>query len=139
MNFVDTFMIKWENFCRKMQPTVTKAERIFKLVADKTVYTWNYVSKFRKLFLAAPVAAMALILALQNLIKLPALVGLSFETDGSFSFEMIRELAVLGPLAVTAICLLLMFISKRTLTPWLVSVFSLALPLLILVMNTLSF
>ena len=37
--------------------------------------------------------------------------------------------------ASSILCLLLMFGSKRTLTPWLVSVFSLALPLIILVIN----
>jgi len=39
-------------------------------------------------------------------------------------------------LSITAICLLLMFISKRTLTPWMVSLLSLALPLTILITNT---
>ena len=81
-------------------------------------------------------AAVALILALMNLFKLPALVGLGLQGNGEFSFEIIREVAVIGPLAVTAICLLLMFASKRTLTPWMVSVFSLLLPLMILFTNT---
>lgn len=136
MNFIDRFMIKWEDFRRKARPTIDKVMGIAKVVADKVIFAWNYVTKFKKLFLAAPVAAMALILALQNLFKLPALVGLGLQGDGEFSLEIIREVAVIGPLAITAICLLLMFASKRTLTPWMVSVFSLLLPLMILFTNT---
>ena len=66
---------------------------------------------------------------------LPAVVGLDLQVGGDFSIQVVRELAVLGPVAVTAVCLLLMFISRRTLTPWIVSLVSLALPLVILVTN----
>ena len=85
MNFIDRFMIKWEDFRRKARPTIDKVMGIAKVVADKVIFAWNYVTKFKKLFLAAPVAAMALILALQNLFKLPALVGLGVQGDGEFS------------------------------------------------------
>lgn len=136
MNLIDRFMIKWEDFRRKAQPTIDKIKGIYKITADKVIFAWNYVTKFKKLFLAAPVAAMALILALQNLFKLPALVGIGLQGNGEFSFEIIRELAVIAPLLITVICLLLMFASKRTLTPWMVSVFSLLLPLIILFTNT---
>lgn len=136
MNFIDRFMIKWEDFRRKAQPTIDKVKGICKVTADRVISAWNYMTKFKKLFLAAPVAAMALILALQNLFKLPALVGLGLQGDGEFAIEIIREVAVLAPLAVTVICLMLMFASKRTLTPWMVSALSLLLPLLILFTNT---
>jgi hypothetical protein len=92
--------------------------------------------RFRKLFLCVPVAVFAIILAIRNLFSLPALVGLALAANGDFSFEMIREIAVFGPLVVTGLCLLLVFLSKRTLTPWLVSVFSLVLPIWILFINT---
>ncbi len=136
MNFIDRFMTKWERFRRNALPTVDKAKEITKVVADRVIFAWNYVTKFKKLFLAAPVAVMALILALMNLFKLPALVGLGLQGNGEFSLEIIREVAVIVPLVVTAICLMLMFASKRTLTPWMVSVFSLLLPLMILFTNT---
>lgn len=136
MNFIDTFMVKWERFCKKTEPYMKKAGHICKTISDSVVFGWNYVMKFKKLFLCVPVAVMAVILAIRNLFSLPALVGLALEGNGEFSFEMIREVAVLGPLVVTAVCLLLVFVSKRTLTPWLVSVFSLVLPLWILLINT---
>lgn len=136
MNFIDTVMVRWEQFCKKIEPQVQKIKHISHTVANKVVYAWNYVMKFKKLFLCTPVAVMAVILAIRNLFSLPALVGLALEGNGEFSFEIIREVAVLGPLVVTAVCLLLVFVSKRTLTPWLVSVFSLVLPLWILLINT---
>ena len=40
-------------------------------------------------------------------------------------------LAACIPVAITAVCLLMMFLSKKTLYPWLISVFSLVLPLVI--------
>ena len=132
----DRFMAKWERFCKNAEPTIEKAREIKNNIMDKVVPAWNYVKKFKKLFLAAPVATMALVMAIINLIKLPALVGLNLQGNGEFSFEIIRELAVVAPLAITALCLLLMFASKRTLTPWLVSLFSLLLPIMILLTNT---
>ena len=85
--------------------------------------------------MAIPVGIGAVWLAMKNLVELPDTVGLNLQSDGTFSVLIAREIAVLGPIAITALCLLLMFCSKRTLTPWLVSVFSLAIPLLILVTN----
>ncbi|MBE6934643.1 MAG: hypothetical protein E7462_06330 [Ruminococcaceae bacterium] len=136
MNFVDSFMVKWDRLCKKTEPARSRIRVWFQRVTGKISYAWNYVSRFRKLFLAAPVATIAVVLAIQNMIKLPVLVGFDLQPNGEFGFEILRIIAVLIPLLITAICLLLVFISKRTLTPWLVSVFSLALPLLILVTNT---
>lgn len=136
MNFIDSVMEKWNRFYQLAKPYFKKATDAFSVVSDKIVFAWNYVMKFKKIFLAVPVGVMAVILALQNMIKLPVIVGLDLQYDGEFTIQIIREVAVLGPMAITAICLLLMFVSRRTLTPWLVSVFSLALPLLILLINT---
>ena len=136
MNFIDNCMVKWEAFRKKVQPTLDKAEQVIKAATEKITFAWDYIMQYKKLFLATPIAAMAIILAIQNLFKLPALVGFLQDANGEFAFEMIREVAVLAPLVVTAVCLLLMFASKRTLTPWMVSLFSLILPLLILITNT---
>ena len=136
MNFIDKFMEKWENFVKKISPAVKKVCHGIGFVYSKLEAAFYYVMKFRKVFLALPVGIAAVILALRNMIKLPVLVGLDLQASGEFSIQIVREVAVLGPMAITAICLLLMFCSKRTLTPWLVSVFSLALPILILFTNT---
>ena len=136
MNFIDKFMIKWERFCKNSRPFFRKMGDVFGRVFDVLLRGWNYMLRFRKIFLAAPVGALAVILALRNMIQLPVIVGLDLQANGEFSIQIIREMAVLGPMAITALCLLFLFASKRTLTPWLVSVFSLTLPILILVTNT---
>ena len=41
----------------------------------------------------------------------------------------------MGPLALTLACLFLMFCSRKALYPWAISVFTLALPILLLVSN----
>ena len=136
MNFIDQAMEKWDRFTKRIGPTLSKSRQVASKTIKTLISAWNYILKFRKIFLAAPVGTMAVILALQNMVKLPPVVGLDLQISGEFNIQIVREIAALGPMAVTALCLLLMFCSKRTLTPWLVSVFSLILPLLILVTNT---
>ena len=135
MNFLDSFADKWQKISEKAQPVVESTVAFGKKAGENIIYVWKYMVKWKKVILAVPVGAGAVVLAIGNLAKLPDTVGLNIQSDGTFSMLIARELAVLGPLAITALCLLLMFTSKRTLTPWLVSVFSLAIPLLILITN----
>ena len=97
---------------------------------------WVQIRKNKKALQILPVAIIALLQAAINLFALPALVGFGMDVTGEFAFELIREIAVIGPLLITSICLLLMYISKRTLTPCMVSWFSLLIPILILLTNT---
>ena len=135
MEFIDKIMEKWEALRVKAQPTLRIVGAYAREVAKVFGKIWDFVSRLRKVFLAVPVAWAAITLAFYNMAHLPAVVGLDLQTGGDFSIQVVRELAVLGPVALTAVCLLLMFISRRTLTPWVVSVVSLALPLIILVTN----
>lgn len=136
MSFLDSFAEKWQKFSDQAQPVVESTGAFCKKAGAFILQVWKYMVKLKKVILAIPVAVGAVILALKNLTELPETVGLNIQSDGTFSLLIARELAVLGPIAITALCLLLMFVSKRTLTPWLVSLFSLAIPLLILVTNT---
>ncbi len=94
------------------------------------------IRRFHKILLAIPVAIAAVWLAISTAAKLPEHVGISLLETGEFAYMVTREVAVLGPLAVTALCLLLMFCSRRTVYPWLISIFSLVLPFLLLLTNT---
>ena len=136
MNFFHLLSEKWNMLCQKAQPVLDKVAAVCGLIWRKIKRIMVYVIKLRKIFLAVPVIWGAVILALNNLARLPNVVGIKLMADGNFSFVLDRIPAVLAPLLVTAVCLLLMFCSKRTLTPWLVSVFSLVLPLVILLINT---
>ena len=66
---------------------------------------------------------------------LPAQVGIDLQASGEYAQMISKSVAVMGPLALTAVCLLLMFTSRKVLYPWLISIFSLVLPLLILITN----
>ena len=92
--------------------------------------------KLRGLILGIPVAAAAIVMAINNQIKLPDNVGIILTASGEQAQTISKSLAVLGPLGLTAICLVLVFCSRKVLYPWLISLFSLALPLLILFINT---
>ena len=84
--------------------------------------------------MAIPVVVISVILAVSNMATLPAAVaiGLPNIVNGILVFQEVmvsKILAVFIPLLVTSVCLLLMFLSKRISFPFLVSVFSLILPI----------
>ncbi len=91
--------------------------------------------RLRKVAMAAPVVYYAVKLASYNMTKLPESVGLNLQSNGTFAITIAKSLAVYGPLGLTVACLLLMFCSRKALYPWAVSIFTLALPLLILFSN----
>lgn len=91
--------------------------------------------RLRKVVLAAPVVYYALKLAAYNMEHLPEQVGINLQSSGEFAMTIARSLAVMGPLGLTIACLLLMFCSRKALYPWAISVFTLALPLLLLFTN----
>ena len=96
---------------------------------------WVYIFHFRKVLLSVPVVGMSIYLARLNWTQLPDQVGLSLMSNGQFAQTVAKEAAVYGPMGVTAVCLALMICSRRALYPWLISVFTLVLPLLILITN----
>lgn len=93
------------------------------------------VYRLRSVFLAIPVVWYALKLAAYNSKHLPEEVGLNLLSTGEFAMTISRQMAVTGPLVVTAACLVLMFTSRKALYPWAVSIFTLILPILLLVSN----
>ena len=94
---------------------------------------WIY--HLRKFVMAAPVVYAALKLAQYNREHLPEQVGLNLQATGEFAQYISRNMAVMGPLALTAACLFLMFCSRKAAYAWSISIFTLALPLLLLVSN----
>ena len=135
MRFYDEFRSLCDRISTFSKPIIMKIGVFMKELWAACKVAGKLLYRLRKVFLAVPVAWAAVYLAFYNLEKLPKVVGLDLQISGDFDIQVVRELAVLGPVALTALCLLLMFISRRTLTPWLVSIFTLALPLLILLSN----
>ncbi len=103
---------------------------------------WQWVYRLRSVLLAIPVAFAAIILAVRNLVKLPDSVMFSsaaLNDAGNLIFQNItvtKALAVWGPFGITIACLAMMFLSKRVVYPWLISLFSLLLPVILLLINT---
>lgn len=96
---------------------------------------WKIVFPLRKVLMAIPVVFYALRLAAYNMANLPAQVGIDLQASGEFARMISRETAVMGPLAVTGGCLVLMFLSRKSIYPWFISMFSLILPILLLITN----
>ena len=121
MSNTGTFFEKTKSVCDKIGSVIG------------SICSWIY--KLRKLIMAAPVVYLAIRIAIANSNRLPEAVGMNLQSSGEFAMMVTREYAVYGPLLVTGFCLLLMFCSRKTLFPWIVSIFSLVLPYLIYLTN----
>ena len=98
-----------------------------------TIGVWLF--RLRKFVMAAPVVYYAMKLASYNRTHLPELVGINLQPTGEFAQYISRNMAVMGPLALTLGCLVLMFCSRKAMYSWAISIFTLALPLLLLLSN----
>ena len=117
------------------KPEETKKSGSFQKVWNVMRMIGNLIYRLRKVIMTIPVVYYAIVFGVYNAKYLPERVGLVLQSNGEFVQTVSRSLAVMGPLAVTAACLLLMFCSRRTLYPWLISIMSLLLPMLILLLN----
>ncbi len=124
-----------QSFWQKMKNNWTKTTSDFKSEAasggNMFLIICSWVYKLRSIFLAIPVAFTAVIMAIQNMTRLPEKVSLFFPGENILTanlIELSREVAVFGPLLVTVLCLVMMFLSRRVTFPWLISLFSLFLP-----------
>ena len=89
----------------------------------------------RKVFLAIPVVYYAMKFASYNMEHLPQIVGINLQASGAFADTISREFAVMGPLGITAACLVLTLFSRKVVYPWAISVFTLIVPVLLLLSN----
>ncbi len=95
---------------------------------------WSF--ELRKVVMALPVVILMLKLAAECRKRLPELVGINLMATGDFEQMINREVAVSATMAITTLCLVLMFFSRKTVYPWLISLLSLLLPVLLIVTNT---
>lgn len=127
MKFFEKVKNGLKSFWQRIKPRKDSSQNWFQVIC-----IWIY--KLRSVFLAIPVGVVAVLLALDNAVRLPTSVALTLpklSASGALMLEEMfvsRTVAVMGPLAITALCLLLMFCSRRVVYPWVISVFSLILP-----------
>lgn len=112
---------KLQEFWQDVSPTMGKIGHVFAVIGK-----WIY--RLRGLLMAIPVVVAALSIAAENMSRLPENVGLLIMENGEYYATVSRSVAVMGPLAVTGACLVLMFCSRRVIYPWLISIFTLVLP-----------
>lgn len=147
MNNPGNFTDKWNAMFGQQHDEVLEEDPIF--AEEESEVTGSGKSDFRvifrrickicyhlrKLILAVPVVFYALRLAAYNMKHLPEQVGINLLSSGEFAQMISRESAVMGPLLVTGACLALMFVSRKSVYPWIISIFTLVLPLLLLITN----
>ena len=119
----------------KTAGSVQQLKTNMKKVNSLISFMGSVLFRLRKLVMAVPVMYAALKLAFYNREHLPEQVGINLQSSGEFAQMITRDIAVMGPLGLTAACLLLMFCSRKAMYPWAISIFTLVLPLLILFTN----
>lgn len=122
----------------KVKEVYGKVRAVCGKIGDVIGLIWVWIVRLRKVFMAAPVVYVAIRIAMANMERLPEVVGLNLQSNGEFAMMVTRNYAVYGPLGVTAFCLLLMFCSRKTLFPWIISIFTLVVPYLIYLTNLIS-
>ncbi len=126
---------KWNQLTEKVQPSIASAGRICHKTGNVLnligIWTW----KLRKVIMAIPIILLSIYIARLNHNMLPDMVGINLQLTGEYARMVSKNLAVYGPLALTGACMLMMMLSRKTLYPWLICLFSLALPILILITN----
>ena len=122
-DFFENIKLEYEEFLK------TKSGQTLKDIGTVLRLTFKWAYKLRSLVLSIPVAVVALALAVRNLAHLPAQVGFNLLSNGQYQFVVSKGVAVCMPMAITAVCLCMMLLSKKMLYPWLISVFSLVLPI----------
>lgn len=95
----------------------------------------QWIYKLRSVILAIPVVVAAISLAMDNAARLPVFVGINLQANGEYAMMIERNVAVIVPLLITVGSLLMMFLSRKVLYPWLISVFTLVIPLLLWLTN----
>lgn len=113
---------------QKFKTVLTKIDNVIDIIL-------TVLFKCRKIFMAAPVVYLAIKIAKYNMEHLPEFVGINLQANGAFADIISRELAVTAPLCVTLGCIVLMFLSRKAMYSWAISIFTLALPVLLLLSN----
>lgn len=135
MGKLEQMTAEWNQVQDAVKDTLNATGSVYSKIKRVIGIVAMVIYRLRSVFLAIPVVWYALKLAAYNRKHLPEVVGINLMSSGAFAMTISRELAVTGPLAITVACLVLMVTSRKVLYPWAVSVFTLILPIVLLVSN----
>lgn len=131
MEFLKNIRNRWSAFWTQVKTTMAPADRVI-----GTIGKWIW--RLRGLFMAIPVVILAWKLAAYCNVNLPENVGVNLLSTGEFQQYISRQSAVMVPFYITLGCLGLMCCSRKPLALWVVSIFSMAIPLLLLLTNNMQ-
>jgi len=140
MKWMDNLIDKWNGFWDRFTPFFDGVGKVFRAIRRTFRNFGKYLFWFRSVVVGAPMLAAAIIIAAMNLQRLPetvsytkitldpeatnALFGLFVMSQDAVS----RNLAAMIPVALTALCVVLMIFTKRMLFPFFVGLLTLLLP-----------
>ncbi len=133
-----SFFEKVKNFFSALWEKTKPVREVLGKVGRYIKKFFSFIYKFRAIVLVVITLIAAIIMASYCNAHLPESVGIDLQSDGTFSKYITRGQAVSGSLILTALSLVFVLISKKTLYPWLISLFTFAVPILILVTNYLA-
>ena len=135
MNKLEEFKQKLLALWEKVKPYVEKADKVLRKAKAIWKKAWPWIWQARKILLAIPVVYLMLYFARLNWNVLSDPVGFHLLASGEYAMSISKEMAVYVPLGVTGGCLAMMVLSRKTLYPWVICLFSMLLPILILITN----
>lgn len=129
--FMESCSAAWE----RGRPGRQKVAAVFAAIGRVFYGLGQWLYHLRSIFLAAPVVLAALHLAKFNRENLPEMVGIDLLETGQYAHLIERDTVILWPLIITGGCLLLMCFSRRVIYPWIISIFTLVIPIVIYITN----
>lgn len=138
MAFFSEIREKWNTFWDRVRTTMAPVDRVLGKIGKVMEFITTWIWRLRGILISVPVAVAAWKLALYNKANLPQEVGINLLSSGEFQEMISLQAAVQVPFFITIGCLVMVCLSRKTLYPWVISVFSLALPLLLLLTNNMQ-
>lgn len=148
MNWLDRIVEKWNWLVAKVRPVWDVIAGIFREIGRFFALLWKYIFMFRGILISAPVIVLGALMIVWARDNLPEMVEITHlvldpEAENAIfgSFVMVtesisRDLAIGVPMALSGVCLACTILSKRTLYPWLMALLSMAMPVVIYLLNT---
>lgn len=129
---------KWNMFWDGVRTTMAPVDNVLGKIGSVIGFIGRWIYRLRGLLISIPVAIAAWKLAAYNKLNLPAEVGIDLLSTGEFGTMVSLQYAVMVPLCLTGISLVMVLCTRKPLIPWVISIFTLTLPLLLLMNNNLT-
>ena len=122
------FLGKIQAGYRRMRKAMEPVDKVMATIG-KVLY------HLRKIFMAIPVVVAAMKVFVYAKEKLPQDVGILLQESGTYKYMLDKATTLQVCMSLTGACLLLMFLSRKIMYPWVISLFSLILPLFLVFSN----